>query len=156
MSEVADINIPTTTPTTAVASVVPGAKIVGNALTATGRRKESVARVRLIPGTGEVRINHRSFEDYFPREALRLAVRSPLLLTRELGKYDVFVNVDGGGLSGQAGAVKMGIARALALIDEAHRVALRAAGLLTRDSRMKERKKYGLKKARKRFQWTKR
>jgi small subunit ribosomal protein S9 len=140
----------------AVPVVIPGAKIVGNALTATGRRKESVARVRLLPGTGNFKINNRTFEDYFPREALRLAIRTPLVLTRELGKYDVFVNVDGGGLTGQAGAAKMGIARALALIDEAHRVALRAAGLLTRDSRMKERKKYGLKKARKRFQWTKR
>ena len=125
-------------------------------LIATGRRKESVARVRLIPGAGNMLVNKRPLDEYFPRETLRLAVRTPLLLTRELGKFDVFVNVDGGGLTGQAGAIRMGIARALAKIDEAHRVSLRGAGLLTRDSRMKERKKYGLKKARKRFQWTKR
>jgi small subunit ribosomal protein S9 len=125
-------------------------------LIGTGRRKESVARVRLVPGEGAILINKRALDNYFPREALRLAVRAPLLLTRELGKFDVFVNVFGGGMTGQADAVKMGVARALATIDEAHRVSLRQAGLLTRDSRMKERKKYGLKKARKRTQWTKR
>ncbi len=132
-------------------SAVPGKPLMG-----TGRRKESIARVRLIPGLGAILINRRSLENYFPREALQLAVRTPLILTRDLGKFDVFVNVTGGGTTGQADAVKMGVARALAAIDEAHRVSLRAAGLLTRDSRMKERKKYGLKKARKRTQWTKR
>lgn len=125
-------------------------------LMGTGRRKESVARVRLIPGEGKILINRRALDDYFPREALRLAVRTPLVLTRELGRYDVLVNVDGGGIVGQAGAVRHGISRALASIDDAHRIALRGAGLLTRDPRMKERKKYGLKKARKRTQWTKR
>ena len=122
----------------------------------TGRRKESVARVRLMPGTGSILINRRAYEQYFPREVLRLAVKAPLLLTRQLGKYDVAADVVGGGLTGQAGAVRLGIARALAKLDETSRVSLRGAGLLTRDSRMKERKKYGQKGARKRFQWTKR
>ena len=122
----------------------------------TGRRKRSVARVRLAPGTGVIVVNERPYEDYFPRETLRMAIKAPLLLTHELGKYDIRVNVMGGGVSGQAGAIRMGIARALAALDEAHRVALRAAGLLTRDPREKERKKYGQKGARKRFQWTKR
>jgi len=124
--------------------------------TGTGRRKESVARVRMTPGTGTITVNARAYDEYFPREALRLAIRSPLLLTHQLGKYNVSVNVVGGGINGQAGAIRLGIARALAQIDEAHRVSLRGAGLLTRDPRMKERKKYGLKGARKRFQWTKR
>ena len=128
----------------------------GERLMATGRRKESIARVRLVPGTGTILVNHRAYEEYFPREALRLAIRSPLLLTHQLGKYNVMVNVEGGGLTGQAGAVQLGIARVLAGLDQAHRVALRGAGLLTRDPRMKERKKYGQKGARKRFQWTKR
>ena len=122
----------------------------------TGRRKESVARVRLRPGTGTILINRRPYDHYFPRETLRLGIRAPLLLTRQLGKYDVIVSVQGGGLTGQAGAVRLGIARALAQLDEAHRVSLRGAGLLTRDSRQKERKKYGQKGARKKFQWTKR
>ena len=123
---------------------------------ATGRRREAVARVRLIPGTGTILVNRRSFDDYFPREALRLAIKEPLLITHQLGKYDVFANADGGGLTGQAGAIRLGIARALVALDNAHRVSLRGAGLLTRDPRMKERKKYGQKGARKRFQWTKR
>ena len=125
-------------------------------LMGTGRRKESVARVRLIAGPGTIRVNQRPYDTYFPRETLRLAIRSPLLLTRQLGKFDVIASVKGGGTTGQAGAVQLGIARALARLDDAHRVSLRAAGLLTRDSRMKERKKYGQKGARKRFQWTKR
>ena len=123
---------------------------------ATGRRKESVASVRLVPGQGAILVNRRPYEEYFPREALRLSIRSPLLLTHQLGKYNVLINVGGGGLSGQAGAIRLGIARALVQLDPAHRQALRGAGLLTRDPRMKERKKYGLKGARKRFQWTKR
>ena len=125
-------------------------------LAATGRRKESIARVRLVPGAGAIRVNERSYEDYFPREALRLTVRSPLLLTHQLGKYDVLVNVEGGGLTGQAGAVRLGIARSLVKLDPAHRASLHGAGFLTRDPRIKERKKYGHKGARKRFQWTKR
>lgn len=125
-------------------------------LAATGRRKTSVARIRLIPGTGTIQINKRPYDNYFPREALRLAVRAPLLLTHQLGKYNVEVNVFGGGLTGQAGAIRLGIARALAKLDPAYHASLRGAGLLTRDPRMKERKKYGRKGARKQFQWTKR
>ncbi len=125
-------------------------------LRGTGRRKQSIARVRLMPGNGAILINKRSFEEYFPREALRLEIRAPLLLTHQLGKYDVLVRVEGGGISGQAGAIKLGIARALAQLDAAHRTSLRGAGLLTRDPRERERKKYGQKGARKRFQWTKR
>ena len=141
-----------TTPRTKL-SALSGAQV---ALIGTGRRKESVARVRLIQGPGTILVNRRAYENYFPREALRLAIRSPLLLTHQLGKYDVMANVEGGGMTGQAGAIKLGIARALLKLDEAHRTALRGAGLLTRDPRQKERKKYGRKGARKRFQWTKR
>ena len=125
-------------------------------LLAVGRRKEAVARVRLVPGTGTILVNHRSCEDYFPRETLRLSIKSPLLLTHQLGKYNVIVNVTGGGITGQAGAIQLGIARALIKLDAANRIGLHGAGLLTRDPRMKERKKYGQKGARKRFQWTKR
>ncbi len=125
-------------------------------LMGTGRRKNAVARVRLIPGQGAITVNSQTYEAYFPREALRLAIKTPLLLTHQLGKYDVRANVFGGGLSGQAGAIGLGIARALGQLDPAHRTMLRGAGLLTRDPRMKERKKYGQKGARKRFQWTKR
>ena len=133
--------------TTAVAQATP---------IATGRRREAVARVRLIPGTGTILVNSRAYEDYFPREGWRLAIRSPLLLTHQLGKYNVVARVEGGGLTGQAGAIRLGIARALVKLDAAHQPGLRGAGLLTRDPRMKERKKYGQKGARKRFQWTKR
>ena len=125
-------------------------------LLGTGRRKESIARVRLTPGTGTITINDKSVEQYFPREALRLTVRAPLLLTHQLGKLDVSARVTGGGTTGQAGAVQLGIARALLHLDAAHRASLRSSGLLTRDPRMKERKKYGQKGARKKFQWTKR
>ncbi len=136
---------------TAASQAAPAAGVI-----ATGRRKESVARVRVGPGTGTIVVNHRPYEQYFPREALRLAIRSPLLLTHQLGKVNVDVNVEGGGSTGQAGAIRLGIARALAQWDPAHRAPLRGGGLLTRDPRMKERKKYGRKGARKRFQWTKR
>ena len=125
-------------------------------LIATGRRKTSVARVRLRPGAGTIIVNHRAYDQYFPREALRLSIRSPLLLTQQLGKYDVLANVTGGGMTGQADAIRLGIARALSALDAAHRTSLRGAGFLTRDPREKERKKYGQKGARKRFQWTKR
>lgn len=121
----------------------------------TGRRREAVARVRLVPGSGKITVNRRSLENYFPREADRIAVRSPLDLLEE-STFDIHANVGGGGLSGQSGAIRMGIARALASTSEVHRLALRKAGMLTRDPRMKERKKYGQKGARKRFQWTKR
>ena len=129
---------------------------VGGVLLATGRRKRSIARVRLAPGTGTILVNERPYEQYFPREILQLAIRAPLLLTHQLGKYNVIVNVVGGGLSGQAGAIRLGIARVLAQLDGANRTSLRGAGFLTRDPREKERKKYGRKGARKRFQWTKR
>ena len=130
--------------------------LAGSPVLATGRRKQSIARVRLWSGTGTIVVNERAYDDYFPREGLRLAIRSPLLLTHQLGKLNVSVNVAGGGLTGQAGAIRLGIARALVTLDPANRVSLRGAGLLTRDPREKERKKYGRKGARKRFQWTKR
>ena len=126
------------------------------AIWATGRRKEAIARVRLLTGTGMIVVNSRPYEQYFPREALCMAIRQPLLVTHQLGKYNVLARVEGGGLVGQAGAIKLGIARALTTLDPALRAPLRGAGLLTRDPRQKERKKYGQKGARKRFQWTKR
>lgn len=123
---------------------------------ATGRRKTSVAQVRLMSGTGKVVINKRTIEDYFPVEVWRIHALSPLQVTENLGKFDVFVNVRGGGLSGQSGAIRLGIARALVEYDEQLRGKLREHDLLTRDPRMVERKKYGQKKARKRFQFSKR
>ena len=137
-------------------AAVTAAQDLTASMLATGRRKRSVARVRLVPGPGTILVNDRSSDEYFPREALRLSVRSPLLLTHQLGKYDVLANVAGGGLTGQADAIRLGIARALAKLDPAHHASLRGAGLLTRDPRERERKKYGQKGARKRFQWTKR
>lgn len=122
----------------------------------TGRRKTSVARVFLRPGQGQITINKRTFEDYFPRESLRLIVAQPLELTGTVGQLDVKVNVAGGGLSGQAGAVRHGIARALLEFNDKLRTQLKRAGFLTRDPRMKERKKYGQPGARKRFQFSKR
>lgn len=122
-----------------------------------GRRKESVARVRLFAtGSGAIVVNHRPYDQYFPREFLQLSIRQPLIVTQRLGKCDVRASAAGGGLTGQAGAVRLGISRALLLLDPSLRPVLRAAGLLTRDPRAKERKKYGQKGARKRFQWTKR
>ena len=123
----------------------------------TGRRKSSVARVHLIPGgTGVITINGRSIDDYFGLETLKLIVRQPLVATNTLGKVDVEATVKGGGVSGQAGAIRHGIARALLVLDENYRATLKAAGLLTRDPRMKERKKYGLKAARRAPQFSKR
>ena len=122
----------------------------------TGRRKSSVARVRLYPGTGVITINGRDVDDYFGLETLKLIVRQPLALTESLEKYDVVCRVNGGGVTGQAGAIRHGIARALLLADETYRAPLKAAGLLTRDPRMKERKKYGLKGARRAPQFSKR
>ena len=121
-----------------------------------GRRKTSVARVHLMPGTGQVTVNDRKLEEYFPLESLRTNILKPLLATETLGKYNVSANVEGGGSTGQAGAVCLGIARALTTADEGYRSVHRKAGLLTRDPRMVERKKYGQKKARKRFQFSKR
>ena len=111
----------------------------------TGRRKSSVARVRLVPGEGRVIINGRDFENYIPFAALREVVKQPLVATETLGNYDVLVNVNGGGYTGQAGAIRHGISRALLKADPEYRLTLKRAGLLTRDARMKERKKYGLK-----------
>ena len=122
----------------------------------TGRRKTSVARVFLRPGQGQIMVNKRSFEDYFPRESLRLLVAQPLELTGTATQLDVKANVTGGGLSGQAGAVRHGIARALLEFNDKLRPQLKRAGFLTRDPRMKERKKYGQPGARKRFQFSKR
>lgn len=122
----------------------------------TGRRKHSVARVRLYPGTGAVTINDRSIDDYFGLETLKLIVRQPLTLTETLGKFDVVCRVGGGGVTGQAGAIRHGVARALLKYDETLRSELKKAGLLTRDPRMKERKKYGLKAARRAPQFSKR
>ncbi|MEQ6376651.1 30S ribosomal protein S9 [Bacillaceae bacterium S4-13-58] len=122
----------------------------------TGRRKSSVARVRLVPGTGKVIVNDRSAEDYFPYETLRVILNQPLAATETEGSYDVYVNVTGGGFTGQAGAVRHGIARALLQADPEYRPVLKREGLLTRDARMKERKKYGLKAARRAPQFSKR
>ena len=122
----------------------------------TGRRKTAVARVRLVPGNGRIVINGRELDAYFGLKTLELIVKQPLELTDTLGKYDVLANVAGGGISGQAGAVRHGISRALLRVDLEFRPALKKAGLLTRDSREKERRKYGLKKARKASQFSKR
>ena len=122
----------------------------------TGRRKHSVARVRVYNGTGKVTINGRDIEDYFGLDTLKLLVRSPLVLTETDGKFDVVVNVVGGGCSGQAGAIRHGLSRALLQVNPEFRAALKAAGFLTRDPRMKERKKYGLKAARRAPQFSKR
>jgi small subunit ribosomal protein S9 len=123
---------------------------------ATGRRKTAVARVRLLPGTGRIIVNGRPFEEYFPTESQRVLATQPLTVTGAAGKFDVRVNVTGGGISGQAGAIRHGIARALLAYDATLRPTLRAEGLLTRDPRKKERKKYGQPGARKRFQYSKR
>jgi small subunit ribosomal protein S9 len=122
----------------------------------TGRRKTSIARVRLSSGTGKVTVNGRAFENYFPTDSLRMVVQQPLVITSTTDKFDIRVNVTGGGPTGQAGAVRHGIARALLHVDAALRPSLKAEGLLTRDPRMKERKKYGQPGARKRFQFSKR
>lgn len=123
---------------------------------AVGRRKTAVARVRLVAGSGKVTVNKREFDNYFPTEILRMAVSKPLVVSQTEGKYDVIVNVHGGGPNGQAGAVSLGIARCLLLAEEGVREGLKREGLLTRDSRMVERKKPGRPKARKRFQFSKR
>ncbi|MGB7926146.1 MAG: 30S ribosomal protein S9 [Pyrinomonadaceae bacterium] len=122
----------------------------------TGRRKTSTARVYLRPGAGEVKINRKSFEQYFPNETLRMIIRQPLQLTETVNKFDILVNVDGGGPAGQAGAIRHGITRALMEFNADLRPTLKHAGLVTRDPRIKERKKYGQKGARKRFQFSKR
>ena len=122
----------------------------------TGRRKSSVARVRLYPGTGKITINNRDIDDYFGLETLKLIINQPFGVTNTTAKFDIVANVRGGGISGQAGAIRHGLARALVAADEANKPALKAAGFLTRDPRMKERKKYGLKGARRAPQFSKR
>jgi small subunit ribosomal protein S9 len=122
----------------------------------TGRRKTATARVYLRPGTGEIRVNRKTFDEYFPNQALRMVIRQPLTLTDTAGKFDIVVNVAGGGPAGQAGALRHGITRALMVFNSDLRPALKDAGLVTRDPRQKERKKYGQKGARKRFQFSKR
>jgi small subunit ribosomal protein S9 len=122
----------------------------------TGRRKSSTARVYLRPGAGEVKINKKAFEQYFPNETLRMIIFQPLRLTETVNKFDILVNVDGGGPAGQAGAIRHGITRALMEFNSDLRPTLKHAGLVTRDPRIKERKKYGQKGARKRFQFSKR
>lgn len=122
----------------------------------TGRRKNSVARVRLVPGTGKITINNKDVVDYIPFANLILDMKQPLTITETTDSYDILVNVNGGGFSGQAGAIRHGISRALLTVDPDFRPALKSAGMLTRDPRMKERKKYGLKKARKAAQFSKR
>ena len=123
---------------------------------ATGRRKTSVARVILRPGEGKVKVNGRTFEDYFPSEALRIIVQQPLVETEHQGQFNILINAFGGGVHGQAGAARLGIARALLVFNPELRPRLRQGGFLTRDPRAKERKKYGQKGARKRFQFSKR
>jgi small subunit ribosomal protein S9 len=124
---------------------------------ATGKRKTTVARVWLRPGgEGKIEVNKRTFDDYFPRETLRMIIMQPLELTNTTGQFDVHVNVKGGGMSGQAGAVRHGISKALLLYNEKYRDVLKKAGFITRDPRVKERKKYGRRGARARFQYSKR
>ena len=123
---------------------------------AVGRRKKAIARVRLIPGEGNIIINKRTLDDFFGMETLKTVVRQPMTLTDTLGRFDVLVNVHGGGFTGQAGAIRHGIARALVKADEELRAPIKKAGFLTRDPRMKERKKYGLKAARRAPQFSKR
>ncbi len=122
----------------------------------TGRRKKSVARVRVYPGNGNITINGKDIDEYFGLETLKLVINQPFNATGTMGKFDIVANVNGGGISGQAGAIRHGLARALVAADENYRPALKAAGFLTRDPRMKERKKYGLKAARRAPQFSKR
>ncbi len=123
---------------------------------ATGRRKSSIARVNIVPGTGQIRVNKRAFENYFCRETDRIMILEALKVTNTLGKFDVEATITGGGSTGQAGAFRLGLSRALTLSDPENKTILRKAEFLTRDSRMKERKKPGQKGARKKFQWVKR
>ena len=149
-----EANTPTIAPTTAPTPGAPNAR--PNYIWGTGRRKTAVARVRVAPGTGKVRINDRELNDYLTKEVDRKALFAPLEVTNTGGKLDVWVNATGGGLTGQAGAIVLGISRALLKFDPSLEKPLRDAGFLTRDARMKERKKYGQRGARRRFQFSKR
>jgi small subunit ribosomal protein S9 len=147
-----------TTETSAEAEARPAARrpvVTGSAL-GTGRRKEAIARVRITPGSGQWRINERSLEDFFPNKVHQQIISEPLVTLGAEGQFDVVARVAGGGVTGQAGALRLGIARALTLVDPENRATLKRAGFLTRDARVKERKKYGLKKARKAPQYSKR
>jgi small subunit ribosomal protein S9 len=147
-----------TTQTSAETEARPAARrpvVTGNAL-GTGRRKEAIARVRIAPGTGQWRINERPLEDFFPNKLHQQMISEPLVTLGAEGQFDVTARISGGGVTGQAGALRLGIARALTLVDPENRVTLKRAGFLTRDARVKERKKYGLKKARKAPQYSKR
>ncbi len=145
-----------TTETNVAGSIPAPAGSTGSFIWGTGRRKTAVARVRIRPGTGKILINEREINDYFTKEPDRKAIFGPLEVTNTGGKMEVLINVRGGGQTGQAGAIVMGLARALVKYDPSTEVALRNAGFLTRDSRMKERKKYGQRGARRRFQFSKR
>lgn len=127
-----------------------------NVFYATGKRKTAIARVRMLPGEGNLKINNRTLNDYFERETSKMIIRQPLVLTETSGKYDIYVNVKGGGTNSQAGAIKHGISKALLEVNADFRKILKKAGFLTRDSRVKERKKYGQRKARAKFQFSKR
>ena len=129
---------------------------MANEILATGRRKCAVARVRMVPGTGKVTVNGKNWEEYFTTEALRGFIAQPFVVSSTVDKFDLAVRLDGGGMSGQAGALRHGIARALVAYDEAYRAVLKSNGMMTRDSRVKERKKAGQPGARKRFQFSKR
>ena len=129
---------------------------MANEILATGRRKCAVARVRMVPGTGKVTVNGKNWEEYFTTEALRGFIAQPFVVSSTVDKFDLNVRLDGGGMSGQAGALRHGIARALVAYDEAYRAVLKSNGMMTRDSRVKERKKAGQSGARKRFQFSKR
>jgi len=133
-----------------------GSNIDKNALYATGRRKQAVARVWMMPGTGKIAINKRDVDDYFGRATSKMILRQPLELTETLGRYDIYINVSGGGLSGQAEAIRLGVTRSLMQINASFRPALKKAGYVTRDPRIVERKKYGQRGARARFQFSKR
>ncbi|MHB2022844.1 MAG: 30S ribosomal protein S9 [Mycobacteriales bacterium] len=155
MTETATPEAPAAAEQGAEATSRPGRVAVGSA-GATGRRKEAIARVRLTPGSGQWLINGRSLEDYFPNKVHQQLVAEPLRSLEAEAAYDVIARLDGGGVTGQAGALRLGIARALTEVDASVRPTLKKAGLLTRDARVKERKKYGLKKARKAPQYSKR
>ena len=127
-----------------------------NIFYATGKRKTAIARVRMLPGEGNFKINNRKLDEYFERETSKMIIRQPLVLTETSGKYDIYVNVKGGGTNSQAGAIKHGISKALLEVNADFRRILKKAGFLTRDSRVKERKKYGQRKARAKFQFSKR
>ena len=127
-----------------------------NVFSATGKRKAAIARVRLMPGEGKFEINKRTLDNYFGRETSKMIIRQPFELTETTGKYNIFVNVKGGGISSQAGAIRHGISKALLEVNSDYRDILKKAGLITRDSRIKERKKYGQRKARAKFQFSKR